>query len=99
MSPQIFQAAATIGQAKPALAKLRHATDGFEQAFVKQLVEQMRKSASSEFGDVPGGQIYEDMTNEVLSQKLAQSGHFGISDQMFKQMAPLVVAQSQLQNK
>jgi Rod binding domain-containing protein len=99
MTPQIFQSAARVIEAKPALEKLRGATDGFEQAFIKQLVQEMRKSSSNEFGDMPGGQVYEDMSDDILAKSLSNGGHFGISDQMFKQMAPIVMAQSSLQPK
>lgn len=99
MIAQILQEATAVAKVAPDLKKLKAATDGFQQAFVKQLVTEMRKSSESEFGDIPGSGIYEDMTNEVLAQKLSSNGGFGISEKMYKQLEPLTLSQAMQRNK
>ena len=61
---------------------------------MKQLVTEMRKAGNSEFADMPGSDIYDDMTNQVLAEKLASKGAFGVGDAMYKQLSKLVIAQS-----
>ncbi|MHB8637520.1 MAG: rod-binding protein [Fimbriimonadaceae bacterium] len=94
MTPNILTAAQRIVTAEPDLARLRKATDAFETAFVKQLVTEMRKAGQNEFKDVPGSGIYDDMTNQVLAEKLSAKGAFGVSDAMYKQLSKLVLDQS-----
>jgi Rod binding domain-containing protein len=93
MIPAIFAGAVRMEKASPELAKLHKATNAFETQFVKQLVTEMRKSDKSEFGDMPGSGIYDDIANQVLAEKLSAKGGFGISDSMFKQLSKLVLAQ------
>ncbi len=97
MIPNIFavanQAAGVI-KAEPELARLHKATNEFETAFVKQLVTEMRKASKNEFDQVPGSGIYEDMTNQVLAEKLSSKGGFGIGDAMYKELSKLVLSQA-----
>lgn len=94
MIPNVFNNVPAVEQAAPDLARLKKATNGFEVAFVKQLVTEMRKASASEFGDVPGSSVYEDMTNQVLAEKLSADGGFGIGNTMYKQLYSTVLAQA-----
>ena len=94
MIPNVFAGVPLAAKAAPELAKLHKATDAFQTAFVKQLVTEMRKSSKSEFGDMPGSDVYDDMTNQVLAEKLSSNGSFGVGDAMYKQLTNLVIAQT-----
>ena len=93
MMPSALATAVRVTNAAPELAKLHKATDAFETQFVKQLVTEMRKASQSEFGDVPGSGMYDDMTNQILAEKLSTKGAFGVSEKMFSQLSKLVLAQ------
>ena len=95
MIPGILAATQKIVSAAPDLARLHKATNQFETAFVKQLVTEMRKTDTSEFGDMPGNGIYDDMANQVLAEKLSASGGFGVGEAMYKQLSKLVLSQSE----
>ncbi len=100
MIPAALSAIGAVVQAKPALDKLKKSTDAFESQFVKQLVTEMRKSSKSEFKDEPGSEIYDDMTNQILADKIAAKGGFGVSQTMYNQLVPRVLAeQAQLNRK
>ena len=94
MIPLIFAGAQRLVNAAPQLERLHKATSQFETAFVKQLVTEMRKTSKSEFSDIPGNGIYDDMANQVLAEKLSANGGFGVGEAMYKQLSDLVLAQS-----
>jgi Rod binding domain-containing protein len=98
MIPAALATLSTVIQAKPQLDKLKKATDGFETQFVKQLVTEMRKSSKNEFADEPGSDIYDDMTNQILAEKISSKGGFGVSNVMFKQLSQRVLSEQAQQN-
>lgn len=93
MIGNVFANAMRGVDAAPELNRLKKATNDFQTAFVKQLVGEMRKASKSEFGDVPGSSVYDDMTNQILAEKLSSNGGFGIGQTMYKQLAKVAYAQ------
>ena len=87
MSPDVLNRLSLAQQAGPKLAKLKKSTDGMQAVFVKSLITEMRKSVEKSTADVPGNDIYQDMQNQVLAEKIGATAHLGISEQMFKPLA------------
>lgn len=90
IDPAIQGALAGIRSAET-VQKFRKAAQGVEQIFVKQLLEQMRKSMPGTEGNSYGMQMYEDMMNDALAAAVAQRGDFGIADQMRAAMEPRIL--------
>ncbi len=62
----------------------------FEAIFIKQMLDVMRKTVKkSDF--FHGGfteDIFEDMLYDDYAKKMADNGHFGLSEMLYKQLAP-----------
>jgi len=70
-------------------AKVRKAADGVEAIFIRQLLSIMRKTVpdgSSLFGDGTEGEIFADMMDNAVSDKMSERRTFGVSDRLYKQM-------------
>lgn len=73
-------------------AKLRDACDQFEAYFVQQLFQEMRKTIPKGglFEDSNEKGIYEGMLDEEYSKVISQRGATGISNTLYKQLAPKI---------
>jgi Rod binding domain-containing protein len=92
----LSQAATTAtiaGGARQKFADLKKATDGMQTVFVKSLVAELQKEAQKEFQGMPGSEIYTDMENEAIAQKLTASAHLGLSETLYKPMATMAYQQ------
>ena len=91
----IAKAVGTVQSVKPKLDRLEKATEGFESAFIKQLLSNMRKGMPDSFGKDPGAEIYRDMMDQAIADDAAKTGMLGIGKMLYKQMSPMVIAQEQ----
>lgn len=69
--------------------KLREVCDQFESIFINMMFKDFRGSISDD-SLIPRGQgekIFESMLDEELSNEMAKSGSFGISNVMYQQLA------------
>lgn len=69
--------------------KLREVCDQFESIFINMMFKNLRET-QSEDTLIPKGQgqkIFEGMMDEELSNEMAKSGGFGISDVMYQQLS------------
>lgn len=86
---QITRLAADATQAAPKLAQLKQATENFEAMMVKSMVSAMRKmSPEVHFGESLGGNVYQDLLDDVLSKALSQRGGLGFGKALYDRMAP-----------
>lgn len=89
---KLVQLAATAAKAAPAAAKLKKATQEIEAIFVKDLMSAMRRTAKHQsLGNSLGGDMYQDMFDQALSETAAKTGTLGISQTIFRQMAPAAI--------
>jgi flagellar protein FlgJ len=62
----------------------------FEAIFIKQMLDVMRKTVvKNDF--FHGGfteEVFEDMLYDDYAKKMAENGHFGLSDMLYKQLSP-----------
>jgi Rod binding domain-containing protein len=69
-------------------SKLYRVSQEFEAIFIKQMLNVMRKSVHKT-GLLDGGmaeEIFEDMLYDEYAKKMAESGSFGISDMIYRQL-------------
>jgi len=68
--------------------KLRKAVQDFEAVFMHLLLREMRKTVPKV--DLMGGgltvEIYRDMMDEILSQKMAEGGGMGLGEMLYRQL-------------
>jgi peptidoglycan hydrolase FlgJ len=88
--------AQAAAQAKPQLTQLKKATDSLESVFVKDLLTEMQKGTHM-FGSGTGSGIYQDLMNQQLSQSIGGRGSLGISNMLYKQLSPRILAQVEAQ--
>ena len=69
-------------------AKLRKAAGDFEAIFVRQILKSMRSTLTNGgmFGSGSVGEIYSDMMDNAISEKIAERGDMGLADIIYKQM-------------
>jgi len=69
-------------------AKLRKAAEGFEAIFIRQILKSMRSTLTSGgmFGNGSVGEIYSDIMDNAISEKIAERGDMGLADIIYKQM-------------
>ena len=69
-------------------AKLRKAAEGFEAIFIRQILKSMRSTLTSGgmFGSGSVGEIYSDIMDNAISEKIAERGDMGLADIIYKQM-------------
>jgi Rod binding domain-containing protein len=86
-SPNTSQAVDKTKQAE--LAKLRKACEQFESLFIYYMLKTMRDASdkSSLFGEGFGSEIYSQLFDEGLADKMAENGPFGIGDMLMKTYA------------
>lgn len=77
--------AATQGAESP--ARRAEALQEFEHVFLKQLLDEMRKTVPKTglLGDSPAQRYFEEMLDDVHAGKMAESGQFGIARQIAAQ--------------
>lgn len=93
---QIARGVAILHEAQPKAAEMKKAAQGFEQMFTKKLLETMRASVKHvSLGQSSGSEIYDDMINQTLSERLSKTGAFGISRLMEKTFSKSVIAQTE----
>lgn len=71
----------------PRHQELMKACTAFEALFIEQVLKAMRRNVGK--GLVDGGfaeEVFEDMLYTEYSQKMAESGHFGIAKIMYEQL-------------
>lgn len=91
-----MQTAQAIQAAEPKLNQLKKATQQFESIFVKKMLETMRRGVEEvSLGDQTGKQVYRDLTDTTLADRLASSGSFGVGKILFRDFAPKVIALEQ----
>jgi Rod binding domain-containing protein len=68
--------------------KLRKAAEGFEAIFISHLFKTMRESMTenSMFGKGSTGEIYGDILDNSIAEKMAEKSEFGLADALFKEM-------------
>lgn len=70
--------------------KLREATQQFEGLFLNQMMEAMRRTAPK--GGIlsanSGEQMFRQMFDQEIAQRMAQSGGVGIGEMLYKQFVP-----------
>lgn len=93
----IGKAAGVVAEVQPRLKKLEEATKDFEAIFFKNLLSSMRKGVpgGSLDGSTFGGDMYRDMLDGELAKAASQSGSLGIGKLLYKQLAPLAIAEAQ----
>ena len=81
--------------APPALDKahldLKKATQQFEGYFLHELLKEMRKTVPDDkllADDGNGKQIFQDMMDQTLSDKMSSRGDLGMAQEMYDQLAP-----------
>jgi flagellar protein FlgJ len=76
-------------------AELRKAASGFEAIFVRQMLQSMRSTLSNGgmFGSGAMGEIYSDIMDNAISEKIADRGDFGLADIIYKQMVKSIESQ------
>ena len=71
-------------------SKLREATQQFEGLFLTQMMEAMRRTAPK--GGIlaanSGEQMFRQMFDQEIAQRMAQSGGVGIGEMLYQQFAP-----------
>ena len=69
-------------------AKLRKAAEGFEAIFTRLILKSMRTSFTNEgmFGTGSIGEIYSDMMDNAIAEKMSVRGELGLADANYKQM-------------
>ncbi|MFC1561264.1 rod-binding protein [Candidatus Latescibacterota bacterium] len=78
-------------------AKLRKAAEGFEAIFVRQMLKSMRSTLTSGgmFGSGSVGEIYSDMMDNAISEKIAERGDMGLADIIYKQMVKSIESENE----
>jgi Rod binding domain-containing protein len=86
-TPQAAQSGDKSRQAE--FAKLKKSCEQFESLFIYYMLKTMRDSSekSSLFGDGLGSEMYTQLFDEGLADKMAESGPFGIGDMLMKTYA------------
>ncbi|MCL1862659.1 MAG: rod-binding protein [Defluviitaleaceae bacterium] len=70
-------------------AQIRQAAEMFESYFLNMMFTQMRNVNFDEDGFIPRGnaeRIFTEMLDEVISDKAAAQGGFGLADMLYAQM-------------
>jgi flagellar protein FlgJ len=82
---------AAVGKGKiDKSSKLYKVSQEFEAIFIKQMLNVMRKSVDKT-GLLDGGmaeEIFEDLLYDEYAKKMAESGGFGISEMIYRQLSP-----------
>jgi peptidoglycan hydrolase FlgJ len=71
-------------------SELFKACQDFEAIFIKQMLDVMRKTVHKQDDLLNGGMsqdIYEGMLYDEYAKKMAETGQFGLSDMIYKQLA------------
>jgi Rod binding domain-containing protein len=71
-------------------SKLYEQCQEFESIFVKMMLKEMRKSVDKSDSLISGGwaeDIYQDMLDDEYSKSIAAKAGFGLSEQLYKQLA------------
>ena len=71
-------------------SKLYEQCQAFEAIFVKMMLKEMRNSVDKSNSLISGGwaeDIYSDMLDDEYSKSLAKNAGFGLSDELYKQLA------------
>jgi Rod binding domain-containing protein len=78
----------------PEQAKLKKACENFDAIFISYMLKTMRQESekSGLFGDGLGSDIYKEMFDEKLAEKMSESGQMKIGDILYKQYVPLINA-------
>ncbi|MFC1551468.1 rod-binding protein [Candidatus Latescibacterota bacterium] len=69
-------------------AKLLKASKDFEGILVKEILKSMRSTLTNGgmFGTGTAGEIYSDMMDDAVANKIASRGKMGLADVIYKQM-------------
>ena len=70
-------------------AQIRQAAEMFESYFLNTMFKQMRSVNFNDDGFIPRGnaeRIFTEMLDEVISDKAAKQGGFGLADMLYAQM-------------
>jgi len=68
---------------------LREATEAFEAYFLNMMMREMRRTLNDEQRIIPmshAERIFTEMLDEVISDKAAAQGGFGLADMLYAQM-------------
>ena len=71
-------------------SKLYEQCQEFESIFVKMMLKEMRNSVDKKDSLLSGGwaeDIYQDMLDDKYSESMAKTARFGLSEQLYKQLA------------
>jgi hypothetical protein len=93
-----YPAAAAKSGAKGAEAE---ALQEFEHLLLYKLVREMRKTVPENglLGNSPGQRYFQEMFDDFVAGKLAESGQFGIADQMAAQMEAVKAGKKALHDR
>lgn len=79
----------------PRLVELKNATDQFESALVKQMFSSMHSMVEkNKIGQSYGGDMFQDMFDSHFATASKRQMNLGLSDQMFKNLAPIAINQA-----
>ena len=87
---RIADARAANGKPVDKKSKLYEQCQEFESIFVKMMLKEMRSSVDKSDSLLSGGwaeDIYSDMLDDEYSKSMAKNAGFGLSDQLYKQLA------------
>jgi Rod binding domain-containing protein len=79
-----------IGVSTSSPTTLREATRQFESLFISQLMKSMRATVpESQLMGVDGGQqLFREMLDQELANRVAEAGGIGIGEMLYRQLAP-----------
>ena len=69
-------------------AKLRKAAESFEAIFIRQMLRSMRSTLldGGMFGSGATGEIYSDIMENAIAEKMAERSVLGLADLLYKRM-------------
>jgi len=78
-------------------AKLRKVAGDFEAIFIRQMLKSMRLTLTNGgmFGSGSVGEIYSDMMDNAISEKIAERGDMGLADIIYKQMVKSIESENE----
>lgn len=90
--PNIGQNLAAAKEVSTKLADLKKATKGIEAIFVKQMLNEMRKSVNKvHFGQQLGGDMFDGMMDQAIADQATKNGSFGVADNLYRQFSTAVL--------
>lgn len=74
-------------------AKLKKATQEFESVFIGMMFKQVRKGMEGGnplFGKSQESKLYQEMMDDTMTHRIAETGNFGIGKSLYKRLEPIL---------